>query len=326
VPTTDLRAPRRRRRAFATGLTALALALGLLAGGPPAPTKAAAYDHFYANFAGEELMRAMNLDRVARGLAPLSPDSTLEGIARDRALACPSNPSLTIRGRARDMADRQYLSHSVKGCTKAGGTAFTAFDLVKAFGYTYGAIGEDISDNNYPASATSYATGCALGGGGCHGSTTLPWTVAVTERGFMNSSQHRANILSSSYGRFGCAAWNASSGYHYYACYFVASGNGHLDGAAPWVGNASGVGAVFRTGSTPTFTAAAYDGYSLLSDGYAAIDGVRIRNWAWDHIGLGATLSARAPALRAGKHTFTWWVRDASGRARVLRFSFSVSG
>jgi uncharacterized protein YkwD len=326
VPATDPRTLRRHRRLVGLGATTLAIALSLLAGWAPTPARGAAYDRFYANFAGEELMRAMNLDRVARGLAPLKPDATLEAIARDRPLTCPSNPNLTIRGRARDMADRQYLSHSIKGCTKAGGTAFTAFDLVKAFGYTYAAIGEDIADNNYPTNAVTYATGCNLGGGGCHGSTKLPWTVAVTERGFMNSSLHRANILSTSYGRFGCAAWNASSGYHYYACYFVYAGNGQLDGAGPAISNISGKGAVFKTGSTPTFTATATDSWSLLADGWAAIDGIRIRNWAWDHAGLSASLSARAPALKAGSHTFTWWVRDSSTHSHAVSFTFSVSG
>ena len=314
------RDPRARGRAAALVLALLAIAaLG------PAPARAAAYDRFYANFAGEELMRAMNADRAALGLASLARDSTLEQIARDRPLRCPSNSSLVIRGRARDMADRNYLSHSIKGCSDSSGGTFGAFDLLRAFGYTYAAAAETIADNNYPSSAVTYRTGCSLSGSSCHGTTTLPWTVAVAERGFMSSSIHRASILSTYYTRFGCAAWASSTGFHYFACYFTRSGNGILDGYGPVIGNASGAGATYRAGSTPTFTATATDQLSLLSDGYVTLDGVRIRNWAWDHAGLSAPLSVTVPALSRGNHTLRWWVRDASCRARALSLTFTAS-
>jgi uncharacterized protein YkwD len=303
------------------GLAALLLVAALGAGA----ADAAAFNRFYANFAGEELMRAMNADRAARGLPAYATDSTLEGIARDRALACPSNSSLIIRGRARDMADRNYLSHSIKGCRDASGGSFDSFDLLRAFGYTDSAVAENIADNNYPASATTYRTGCDLSGGSCHGSMIVPWTVAVAERGFMSSSSHRANILSTTYNRFGCAAWNSSTGFHYYSCYFVRSGNGVLDSTGPSFSAVSGVGATFRVGATPTFSATVADGHSLLSDGYVSLDGKHLRDWAWDHAGLRAVISVTVPALARGSHSLTWWVRDASTRARSLTFQFSVS-
>lgn len=288
-------------------------------------TRGAAYGAFYANFAGEELMRAMNADRTSLGLAPLGTDSTLEGIARDRALACPSDPNLTIRGRARDMADRGYLSHTVPGCSDSAGGTFDAFDLLKAFGYSYAAAAEDIADNNYPSGATAYATGCSLNGSGCSGSITLPETVAVAARSFMSSSAHRANLLSTTYDRFGCGSWASASGYHYFACYFSQSGNGTLDRTGPAIGHESGVGGVFAVGSTVTFTASAADAHSVLSDGWAALDGVHIRNWAWNHAGATSSLSATASSLKAGTHTFTWWVRDASTHATSATFTFSVA-
>lgn len=315
--------PRRRIPRFPALL--VVVVVGVLAASWAPPARAAAYDRFYANFAGEELMRAMNADRRARGLPLLAADSTLEGIARDRALACPSNKSLTIRGRARDMAERDYLSHAIKGCSDANGGTFDAFDLLRGFGYTFVAAGEDIANNNYPSSAVTYRTGCALGGGSCHGAITLPWTVAVAERSFMNSSQHRANILSTSYGRFGCAAWTSSAGFHFYACYFVRYGNGQLDGYGPVIGSVSGVGATFKAGSTPTFSATASDALSLLSDGYASLDGIRLRSWAWDHAGTSASMAVTVPALTVGTHTFRWWVRDASAHARARSFQFTVT-
>jgi hypothetical protein len=49
--------------------SAVALLLVALPSGAP-PAIAAAYDRFYANFAGEELMRSMNADRAALGRSP----------------------------------------------------------------------------------------------------------------------------------------------------------------------------------------------------------------------------------------------------------------
>lgn len=305
----------------------LAFTLAVLLAAVPrgaAPAQAAAYNQFYANFSGEELMRAMNADRAALGLAPLATDATLAAIARDRPTTCPSNRSLTIRGRARDMADRSYLSHAIKSCKDASGGTFDAFDLLSRLGYTFAGVAETIADNSYSASAVTYAMGCSLGGSSCHGTTALPWTVAVAERQFMSSTTHRAAILSRTYDRFGCGAWASSSGFHYFACYFVQTGNGYRDGTPPVVSKMSGSGGVFARGSRPTFTATATDAHSSLSDGWAAIDGVRIRSWAWDHVGSTASLAATAPALKSGGHTFTWWVRDASTHGGSTSFHFSV--
>jgi uncharacterized protein YkwD len=308
-------------RLAAAGLLAVVV-LGLPAAA--APTEAAAYNQFYANFAGEELMRAINTDRHALGLPLLATDATLERIARDRSIACPSRPSLVIQGRAKDMATRGYLSHDIPGCTDAAGGPFDSFDLLRAFGYVATRDAEVIADNTYPASAVTYATGCSISGSSCRGSTTLPWTVAVTERMFMSSSSHRATLLSTTLTRFGCGAWASSTGAHYFACYVEQGGNGVIDGTAPSIGSLTGVGATFARGSTPTFSMAVTDAHSDLSDGYAAIDGVRIRNWAWDHIGRAATVSAKAPALSRGTHTFTWLVRDSSTHARSVSFQFCV--
>jgi hypothetical protein len=109
------------RRLVVAALSAILL-VGLFG---VAPTRAGLYDRFYANFAGEELRRAINAARRARGLPALASDSTRAGIARDRALVWPSNNRLTIRGRARDMAERDYLSHNIKGCSTSNGSAST---------------------------------------------------------------------------------------------------------------------------------------------------------------------------------------------------------
>jgi hypothetical protein len=225
------------------------------------------------------------------------------------------------------MAERGYIGHSIPGCRDAAGNAFDTFDLLHAFGYSYNLAGENVSWNSYGSSAVTYATGCDQGGGGCNGSVSgVPSSVAFAERGFMDSSAHRGAILSTSYDHFGCAAWNASNGNHYYSCYFVRGGNGATDTTGPAIGSVSGSGATFAVGATPTFTATATDALSLISDGYAAIDGDRIKSWAEDHAGSSVALSAKAPALSAGGHTFTWWVRDASSMSRTVSFEFTVGG
>ena len=53
------------RLGFALALAITIIAIGLA----PRPVEAAAYDRFYANFQGEELMRAINADRAALGRA-----------------------------------------------------------------------------------------------------------------------------------------------------------------------------------------------------------------------------------------------------------------
>ena len=322
VPRPEPKPPTAAHRA-AVVVSAVVLAL-LLVG--PAPTaQAAAYDRFYANFAGEELMRAINADRVALGKPAYTRDATLAAIARDRPATCPSNASLTIRGRARDMADRNYLSHTIPGCT-LNGQSYDALDLLATEGYSAVARGEDISSNNFPSSATSYATGCSVTATSCHGSTTLPWTVEVVERGFMSSSGHRANLLSTTYTRFGCGAWRSSSGTNYYSCYFTQGGNGTADGSGPAIGGLTGVGASYPVGSTPTLQAGFTDGASLLADGWMGIDGKHVRDWAWDHAGSEATVTVTTGPLTAGSHTVTWWVRDTSTNARSTTFQIHVGG
>jgi len=105
-----------RRRVSLLVLTAAAFAIALLgpAGGPPG-ARAAAYDRFYSDFQGEEVMLVTNADRAALGLPAFAADPALIALARDQPMACPSDATLAIRGRVRDMAERGYLSHTGAG-------------------------------------------------------------------------------------------------------------------------------------------------------------------------------------------------------------------
>ena len=77
----------------------------------PTPTPGAAADPL-----ARELMRLINLDRAAVGKPAFAIDAGLVAIARDARFACPTKPSLVLRGRAADLAARAYFGHFVKGC------------------------------------------------------------------------------------------------------------------------------------------------------------------------------------------------------------------
>ena len=172
---------------------ALAVAATLAPLFAPPPAKAADLTGFYTDFASEELMRLTNLDRRALGKSSLKVDQFLVSLARDREFKCPSNGN-TYRGRARDMAVRDYMSHTVKGCRKKNGSPFTIQTILRKHGYsTY--TGENIGVNNWPDTAATYKYGCSSSGTGCDGTTTSTAPVATVQRMWMRSSGHRYNIL-----------------------------------------------------------------------------------------------------------------------------------
>ena len=172
-------------------------------------------------------MRLVNLDRAALGRPAFQVDPGLVAIAGDRSFTCPTNPALTLRGRAADMATRSYFGHYVAGCYKAGTTtAYPALDIVRSvFGYTQ--VRSEILHWNSSgvAAATTYRLGCDIGGGSCTGgTTTTPTTVAMAQRSFMGSTPHRTSQLAA-YQRFGCAsAITPGTTKTYFACLFADGG------------------------------------------------------------------------------------------------------
>ena len=107
------------------------------------------------------------------------------------ALRLDSTLVAIARRRAQDMAANNYFSH-----TSPSGE--TAFSLMSAAGYSYQMAGENIARNNYPDTQT----------------------VQVAMQGFMNSSGHRANILSGGYRRVGIGAAVGAGGMKYFAIVF----------------------------------------------------------------------------------------------------------
>jgi hypothetical protein len=288
-----------------------------------APASAATYSGFHADFTSMALMRLTNLDRHALGRSRLKVDQYLVSLARDQAFTCPSNGN-TIRGRSRDMAARDYLSHAVKGCRTSSGASYTVQNLLRHVGYsTY--TGENIGVNNWPNSGATYRYGCTSSGTRCKGSTKSTAPVATVQRMWMQSSGHRANILNSTYDRFGCAAWDASDGNKYFTCIFAKGGPKKVDTAYPSVGGMSDNSSSLRKGENLTFQATFGDGFRL-SDGWVKVDGVGKRGWAYDLnvTSNTQTLSIDPATLTNGTHSIEWSVRDVAGHVNRKSVSFTV--
>ncbi len=202
------------------GVAALYAATGVLTA-PPAGVPSTA-DPFAA-----DLMRLINLDRKALGKAPYLIDARLADIARNARFTCPTNPKKSFNGRARDMADRGYFSHTVPGCYSSGTTPFRSIAIVrKVFGYA-GARSEILHWNSYGSTAkTTYHLGCDIHGKACRGATTTaPFTVTLAQRSFMDSAPHRAAELNS-YQRFGCGTARVpGTSKTYFACLFADGGS-----------------------------------------------------------------------------------------------------
>ena len=271
---------------------------------------------------GDELIRLTNLDRVALGRSALEVDPTLVSFAHGMAWTCP-NTTMVLGGRSVDMARRQYFSHSVKRCVKSDGSLYSSLDVMRIRFHYDTTRGENIAWNRGYSTTTSatYGIGCPTGTKGvgptsnCKGSTTTRTSVAVAQRGFMNSAGHRANILGS-YDRYGCASGVASDGGVYYTCVFSRGGPAVAvtDAVLPRVSSETGRSGIFSRGVAHRFYATLSDNVGLRS-GFVSLDGVRLKSWTFDGTIRSARVSVRVSGARMkyGYHTLVWHSRDTSG-------------
>ena len=310
---------RRLRPLWPTLLALLGLASAFLAPGP-----AAAWDWTTPkiDFLSEETMRLVNLDRRGNGLAALFSDPKLVNLARDLAWTCPTNSSLVIHGRARDMIERAYLSHSIKGCYKSGTTLYSILDILASpFGYT-SYRGEIIASNYKTAAATGYKWGCDSAGANCDGTTTSAATVASAEYWWMHDGPHRAIILGN-YDRFGCGMWRGTDGKNLYSCIFAKGGPNALDTTAPTVVSATGNGTSVAQGASLTLSATVIDNFRL-AEGWLRLDatsgtcqGTNLNAWAYNLNVVTDTHSFtwNTAGVPKGTHAIGWRVRDVSALA-----------
>jgi uncharacterized protein YkwD len=118
-----------------------------------------------------------NQDRASNGVRSLSYNGTLGAIGEGaRYGGC---PGLVVYGRSVDMINRNYFAHQILGCGQL------VFSMMQAFGVNYRSAGENIGWNTAGAAAINSA--------------------------FMNSPDHRSNILNGNYTSLGVGSANSGS-------------------------------------------------------------------------------------------------------------------
>ena len=120
-----------------------------------------------------QVVNLVNSERAAQGLTALQKDSRLAALAQQKA---------------EDMAKKQYFSHTSP-------TYGSAFDMLKAAGYSYKTAGENIAMGHKSA--------------------------ASVMDGWMHSSGHRANILHTSYEKIGVGYAVSADGMPYWVQIFA---------------------------------------------------------------------------------------------------------
>jgi uncharacterized protein YkwD len=101
-----------------------------------------------------------------------------------RALKIDSTLTSIARWRSKDMIVKNYFSHTIAG------TSYNVFHVLDQKGYCYRIAGENIGWNNYPDDVAT---------------TTI-------QRQFMNSPDHRANILGKAWDVVGIGAYKGPTG------------------------------------------------------------------------------------------------------------------
>ena len=135
-----------------------------------------------------DLFSLTNQDRTSNGVAALADNSTLSAIGEAAPYSGCSGAG-TIDGRAQDMINRNYFAHQIPPCNQY------VWSMMSAFGVRYQSAGENIGwGSGYDVSGSAGAT----------------WINTQ----FMNSSDHRANILNPNYTALGIGSAYAASGWN----------------------------------------------------------------------------------------------------------------
>ena len=133
--------------------------------------------------ANSSLFSLTNRDRTSNGVHAVTFSGTLEAIGENARYNCSGT---TVDGRSYDMIHRNYFAHPILGCGQY------VFSMMQAFGIHYKSAGENIgwvSGNLSTGAAASYINGA-----------------------FMNSADHRSNILNSRYTEMGVGSDESASG------------------------------------------------------------------------------------------------------------------
>ena len=127
-----------------------------------------------------QLFSLTNSDRTSNGVHSLTFSGTLENIGEGAPFNC---RGVHVAGRSDDMIRRNYFAHPILGCGEY------VFSMMQAYGVHYLSAGENIGWEVGASSPASYINGA-----------------------FMNSSDHRANILARNYTEMGVGSDESAPG------------------------------------------------------------------------------------------------------------------
>jgi len=153
-------------------LTAAGLAVLHLAGTPGVAIASGSED--------SQLFSLTNGDRASNGVHSLVFSGTLENIGEGASYNC---NGIRISGRSDDMIQRNYFAHPILGCGQL------VFSMMQAYGVRYRSAGENIGWESGASGPAGYINSA-----------------------FMNSSDHRSNILGSNYTEMGVGSDESSAG------------------------------------------------------------------------------------------------------------------
>ncbi len=125
------------------------------------------------------LFSLTNQDRASNGVRSLIGNGTLQTVGEGgRYTGC----GFAVNGRSVDMIQRNYFAHPILGCGQM------VFSMMQAYGVHYLSAGENIGWNVYPGAAGA---------------------AAQINSAFMNSPEHRANILNGAFTDLGVGSDNS---------------------------------------------------------------------------------------------------------------------
>ncbi|MGI8847110.1 MAG: CAP domain-containing protein [Candidatus Dormibacteria bacterium] len=135
--------------------------------------------------ADSDLFSLTNQDRASNGRGSLRSNGTLQSVGESGAYSGCGGAG-TIAGRSADMINRNYFAHPIPPCGQY------VFSILQAYGVNYRSAGENIGWTAGPGDSASAAD--------------------FINRSFMNSADHRDNILNPSYTDVGVGSSQSAPG------------------------------------------------------------------------------------------------------------------
>ena len=136
--------------------------------------------------ADAQLFSLTNNDRTSNGVHSLTFSGTLQYIGENASYNC---NGIRVAGRSYDMIQRNYFAHPILGCGQY------VFSMMQAFGVRYRSAGENI--------------------GWVAGESSSGAAASWINSSFMNSADHRSNILAQNYTELGVGSDESAPGVYW---------------------------------------------------------------------------------------------------------------